>query len=98
MSDFLTLQNGGVVIRILVQPKASKNEIVGFQADELKIRLTSPPVEGAANELCRKFLAKRLRMPKSDIHILSGEKSRHKRLFIKNGNPDMIREALNTQQ
>ncbi len=97
MSDFLTFRNDGVVVRVLVQPRASKNEIVGLQENELKVRLTSPPVEGAANELCRQFFSKRLRTPKRDIIIVSGEKSRHKRLLVKTDNPDAIRDTLRDQ-
>ena len=48
----------------------------------LKVRLTSPPVEGAANALLVKFLAKTLGIAKSQIDIVSGEKSRHKRLKV----------------
>jgi uncharacterized protein (TIGR00251 family) len=90
MADFFSLRNDGVVVRILVQPRASKNEIVGLQENELKIRLTSPPVEGAANELCRQFFSKQLKLPKTAITIISGEKSRHKRLLIKTDNPETV--------
>ncbi|MBN2427523.1 MAG: YggU family protein [Deltaproteobacteria bacterium] len=94
MSDFLTIRPDGVLLQILVQPRASKNEIVGPQEGELKVRLTSPPVEGAANELCRQFFAKQLRLPKRDITIVSGEKSRHKRLCIKTDQPKAVRDFL----
>jgi uncharacterized protein (TIGR00251 family) len=90
MSDFFFIRSDGVVVRILVQPRASKNEIVGIQENELKVRLTSPPVEGAANELCRQFFSKQLNLPKSAVAIISGEKSRHKRLLIKTDNPENI--------
>ena len=90
MSDFFSIRSGGVVVQILVQPRASKNEIVGLQKNELKIRLTSPPVEGAANELCRQFFSKQLKLPKSAFTIISGEKSRHKRLLIKTDNPETV--------
>lgn len=94
MSDFFSLQSDGVAIRILVQPRASKNQIVGLQEKELKVRLTSPPVEGAANELCRQFFSKKLRVSKSAVTIISGEKSRHKCLFIKTDNPATVSNVL----
>lgn len=79
---WLQLRDAGVAIHLLIQPRASKNEVVGAQGDELKVRLTSPPVEGAANRLCCEFIAKRLGLAKSAVTIESGETSRHKRLFL----------------
>jgi len=72
----------GVILHLLVQPRASKNEIVGIQGDELKIRLTSPPVEGAANRLCCEFLARLFRLPKGAVTLEAGESSRHKRILL----------------
>jgi uncharacterized protein (TIGR00251 family) len=73
---------GGVLIKVFVQPRASRNELVGIQGEELKLRLTSPPVEGAANKLCREFLAKLLGIAKGRVTLIAGEKSRHKRLLV----------------
>jgi uncharacterized protein (TIGR00251 family) len=72
----------GIVIRLHLQPRASKTEICGIQGEELKVRVTSPPVDDAANKLCIEFFAKTLKIPKSALTIISGQKSRHKRLFI----------------
>ncbi|HAD04974.1 MAG: YggU family protein [Desulfuromonadales bacterium GWD2_61_12] len=83
MSAWLEAQPGGVLIRILVQPRASKNEIVGVHGEELKVRLTSPPVEGAANRLCCEFIAKRLGVAKGMVDLAAGETSRHKRLLVR---------------
>jgi hypothetical protein len=94
MAEFVDIRPDGILIRILVQPRASKNEVVGLQAGELKIRLTSPPVEGAANDLCRQFLSKKLRIPRRDISIVAGEKSRHKRILVKTGQPAALRQVL----
>jgi uncharacterized protein (TIGR00251 family) len=79
----LCIVNGdGIVLNLHIQPRASKNEVCGVQGDALKIRLTSPPVDGAANKLCREFLAGLFHVPKSAVEILSGETSRHKRVKI----------------
>lgn len=78
----ITESADGVTFAVHVQPRASKNEICGIQGDALKIRLTSPPVEGEANRLCTEFLAKLLRVPKSAVTIMAGEKSRHKTVRI----------------
>jgi uncharacterized protein (TIGR00251 family) len=82
MPDWLRSVDGGVILSLHVQPRASKNEIVGVVEGALKLRLTSPPVEGAANKLCCEFIAKVCGTPKRDVTIVSGEKSRHKRLLV----------------
>jgi len=84
----------GVTIDLHVQPRASKNEIVGVQGEELKVRLTSPPVEGEANRLCVEFFAKMLKVSKSTVELVAGEKSRHKRLLIRGGDVEDVRRAL----
>lgn len=74
----------GISFKVYVQPKASKNEIVGMHGNVLKIRLTAPPVDGAANKMCLKYLAKCLAVPTSRLEILSGQKSRTKHVLLKN--------------
>jgi len=78
----LTAAPDGLFLQVVVQPRASKTAIVGLQGEELKVRLTSPPVEGAANKLCCEFFAKLCRVAKSQVSLASGDKSRHKRLHI----------------
>ena len=67
-----------VTISIRVQPRASRNAVVGWTGDTLNIRLTAPPVEGAANTACLKFLADLLDVPSLQLAILHGERSRQK--------------------
>lgn len=71
-----------VVVRLCIQPRASRNGWNGLHNGELKLQLTAPPVDGAANEACRAFLAKQFGVAKASIRLLSGETSRHKRLRI----------------
>lgn len=78
----ITESADGVTFAVHVQPRASKNEICGIQGNALKVRLTSPPVEGEANRLCTDFLAKLLRVSRSAVTIVAGEKSRHKTVRI----------------
>lgn len=94
MSPYLQDREDGVIISIYVQPRASKNEVVGLQGDELKLRLTSPPVEGAANKLCREFLAKLLGLAKGQVSLVSGDKSRHKRLLARGVTSEQARHIL----
>lgn len=72
----------GIVVKIQVQPRASRNEICGLHGDALKVRLTAPPVDGSANRLCITYLAKCLKRPKSSLKILSGHTSRIKRILV----------------
>src|SRR2546428_5684807 len=71
-----------VTISIRVQPRASRNAVVGWTGDTLNIRLTAPPVEGAANAACLKFLADLLDFPSSHIEILKGARSHTKVIRI----------------
>lgn len=87
---FIDFRNDSLILSVYIQPRASKNQICGVQGDELKIRLTSPPVDGAANKLCREFVAELFDVSKSSVEILSGETSRHKRLRIFAQCPDQF--------
>jgi len=84
----------GVYVQVVVLPRASKTAIVGLQGEELKVRLTSPPVEGAANKLCCAFFAKLCGVAKSHVSLSSGDKSRHKRLLIEGVTVDELEELL----
>ena len=72
----------GIAFNVFVQPRSSKNSVVGLYGDALKIKLTAPPVEGAANKMCIDFLAKQLGVAKSTLSIISGHSSRTKRILI----------------
>ena len=67
---------------VRVQPRASRDEIVGEMNGALKIRLQAPAVEDRANEALVEFLARLLKTPKSAVRILSGQRNRSKRLEI----------------
>jgi uncharacterized protein (TIGR00251 family) len=70
--------NGGVTFAVKIHPRAKKNAITGEVGGALKISLTSPPVEGRANEACIEFFAKLLKAPRSSVTIASGQSSRNK--------------------
>lgn len=72
----------GVVFKVFVQPRSSKNMVSGAHGDALKIKLTAPPVDGAANKMCVGFLSDFLNVPKSRIEIVSGQSSRSKRICV----------------
>lgn len=72
----------GIRLRIFLQPKASKDEIIGLHDGELKISVTAPPIEGAANAHLLKFLSKQFKVAKTAIVLEKGELNRHKQVFI----------------
>ena len=94
MPDWLQATTDGAVVVLHIQPRASKNEVVGEQGEALKVRLTSPPVEGAANKLCCSFIAKLCGVPKRDVAIISGDKSRHKRVKISGRSADSVQKLF----
>ncbi len=65
-----------------VQPRASRNEIADPLGTELRIRVTAPPVDAAANEALIEFLAKTLDCPRNRVQIVRGQTSRHKTLKV----------------
>ncbi len=69
-----------LILTVRVVPRSSRSEIVGEIDGILKVKLSSPPVEGAANAELIKLLAKSFRIPKSAVEIVSGENSRTKRI------------------
>jgi len=92
----------GLTFDIQVIPHASRAEIVCVQDGALKIKVTAPPVEGAANEACIKLLAGELGLKKSQMEISSGAKSRKKTVMVKNiGKADLelkIKSFLTTNK
>ncbi len=83
-----------VTLSLRVQPRASRNAVVGWTGDSLNIRLTAPPVEGAANAACLAFLADLLDLPQSQLEILRGARSRTKVIRISGLTQDEVREKL----
>jgi uncharacterized protein len=69
-------------VRVHVQPRASRNEIVGLHGAALKVRLQAPPVEGAANEALVVLIAGRLGLPRRAVRVVSGATSRAKTIEI----------------
>lgn len=72
----------GVVIDVLVVPRASRTRIVGEHEGRLKVQLNAPPVEGEANKALVALLAKTLGVKKKDVTIASGETGRRKRILV----------------
>lgn len=75
-------ERGSVFFKVRVLPRSSKNQIVGYYGDAVKIRLTAAPLEGKANEACRVFLAEILSVPRARIEIVTGQTSRNKLIKV----------------
>ncbi|HJL17800.1 MAG TPA: DUF167 family protein [Sandaracinaceae bacterium LLY-WYZ-13_1] len=82
---------GAVVFAVRVSPRASRDAIGGVHDGALKVKLTAPPVDGAANAALVKLLAKRLRVAKSAVRIVGGETSRTKRVRVEGAPADAVR-------
>lgn len=79
----VTPVEGGVRLEILVQPRASRSEIVGLLEDRIKIRLAAPPVEGQANEALVRLLADLFNLARSHVLIRAGESGRRKSVLVR---------------
>jgi hypothetical protein len=76
--DFLRVQPDGILLAIKLQPRASANEIGEPLGTELRVKVTAPPVDAAANEALLRLLAKKLDCPRSHVELVRGQTSRHK--------------------
>ena len=84
-------RDGAVTFEVRLQPRARRDAIGGEWRGALKIRLTAPPVDDRANEALRRLLAERLKVPLSAVRILSGARSRMKRVEVRGVAPEAIR-------
>jgi uncharacterized protein len=83
-----------VTFKVRVQPRAARTEVAGEHAGAVKLRIASPPVDGKANEECRRFLARLIGVSASSVEIVTGDSSRDKLIRIHNVSPERVREAL----
>ena len=88
------LSDNTLLLRLHVQPRAAGNELAGLQGDALKLRLTTPPVDGKANKAVIAYLAKFFHLPKSALSIKSGQQSRIKTVVIKGADEQQLRRVL----
>jgi len=82
LPHFLKLQPDGLLLAVKLQPRASKNEIVGPMGNELRIKVTAPPVDAAANEALVRLLADALDCPRTKVELIRGHTSRHKTVML----------------
>ena len=74
--------DGGAILVVRVQPRSRENALVGWSGDTVKLRVTAPPVEGAANTACLSVLSKLLHVPLTHVSLIKGQHSRNKLVRI----------------
>ncbi|MGO8795100.1 MAG: DUF167 domain-containing protein [Candidatus Sulfotelmatobacter sp.] len=94
----INIRNDGVAVTfaVKVHPRAKKTAITGEVGDALKVSLTSPPVNGKANEACVEFFAKFLKVPRSSITIASGQTSRTKVIRVVGLSAEEVKKRIGT--
>ena len=89
-----TTKNGQLLIALYIQPKASQNKFCGLHAEEMKLAITAPPVDGKANKAVIQFMAKCLGVAKSALSVKRGSQSRHKQLVVEGMDADEVRAKI----
>lgn len=95
MNVWYRQENDTLIVNIYVQPGAKRTEIVGFYGDALKIRLASPPIDGRANDALLNFVAQLFDVPRRQVELIRGDKSRHKKVAITGSKIEPLSIELN---
>ena len=93
-APYLQERSDGVCLSVKVQPRASRNEIAGPIGNELKIKVTAPPVDSAANEAVLELLAEVLGCARNQLELLRGATSRHKQVIVRGMKAAQIADKL----
>jgi hypothetical protein len=93
-ATFLRETDGGTLLSVKLQPRASKNEIGEPLGDELKIKVTAPPVDAAANQALVELLAEKLGCSRGKVELSRGQTSRHKTVKLHGFTPQQILQKL----
>jgi uncharacterized protein (TIGR00251 family) len=92
--SFLREAPGGTLLSVKLQPRASKNEIGEPLGDELRIKVTAPPVDAAANQALVELLADTLDCSRSKVELIRGQTSRHKTVLLHGFKPDEVLQKI----
>ena len=92
--SYLQKRADGVYVSLKVQPRASKNEIGEVTGNELKLKVTAPPVDSAANEAVLRLLAEALDCPRNAIQLVRGATARHKQVRVVGMTADEVARRL----
>ncbi len=87
-------KDGAVIVKVVLQPRASRDEVMEQQGDCLKIKVTAPPVDNQANIKLCELLAKRVSVGKKQVEVIGGHKGRVKQVRISNSTLEEVRKRL----
>jgi uncharacterized protein (TIGR00251 family) len=93
-ATFLRETSGGTLLLVKLQPRASADEICAPLGDELKIKVTAPPVDAAANQALLELLAEKLGCSRGKVELIRGHTSRHKTIKLHGFTPAEILQRL----
>ena len=91
---YLRPTTGGTLLAVKLQPRASANELAGAMGEELKIKVTAPPVDSAANQALVEFLADLLGCAKNRVELVRGQTARHKSVKLHGFTPETAAKML----
>jgi uncharacterized protein (TIGR00251 family) len=94
MTEAIEPIEGGVAVRLHVQPGAGRSEVVGRHGDAIKVRVAAPPERGRANDACAQLLAGLLGVQAGAVELAAGAASRDKRFTVTGVEPDHARRVL----
>src|SRR5690242_14105825 len=94
LPPYLKIKDDFVLLHVKAQPRASRNEIGEVLGQELKIKITAPPVDSAANEALVRFLTEVLGCARGAVQLVRGETSRHKVIAIRGVKSDEVAARL----
>jgi uncharacterized protein (TIGR00251 family) len=90
LPHYLRAQPDGTLLSVKLQPRASANELAGALGDELRIKVTAPPVDAAANQALLELLADTLDCPRGRVELVRGHTSRHKTVKLHGFKPEEV--------
>jgi uncharacterized protein len=92
--NFLRETSGGALLTVKLQPRASRNEIGEPLGDELRIKVTAPPVDAAANQALIRLLAEKLGCSRGKVELIRGQTSRHKTVMLHGCKPEAVLQKM----
>ncbi len=94
--SFLRADSNGVYLQVKLQPRASRSQIGTPLGDELRIKVTAPPVDAAANQALLELLAQTLRCSKGAVQLVRGHTSRHKLVYVRGVTTEQVEQRLSS--
>lgn len=93
-SQFIQITDKGIILTVKLTPNASKNEVLGYSDGYIKIKVSAPPNENKANKKLIDFVADLFSLSKSSVELVSGDKSRLKKILLKNIDENSVKQKI----